>query len=324
MGSLYAAKYRSLPILIIMTQNLLHQTSCPLIPRAPLREHTWLGVGGPADFLAQPQNQEQLLSLLNALEPSTPLHIIGAGSNLLVRDGGVKGVVLSLKGSWNYTRIDPLNPHILEVGAATTDMNTARAARNAGLSGLEFMIGIPGTIGGAIRMNAGCFKGETSQCLLDVSTLSRDGTFHTLYPDQLQFAYRQSQIPHDHIILKARFSLQHDDPELIQERMKVISKERQKNQPQAVKTSGSTFKNPTSSHLRAWQLIEGVGGRERSYGNAQFSHLHCNFLINNGNASAHELEHLALSVQKDVLNTSGIALEWEVIRWGLSQEETSQ
>lgn len=281
---------------------------------APMKKYTWLGVGGPADTLAIPNDEKELIQILKQTSHDTPIHIIGAGSNILVRDKGIRGLVIKLGQRWNYAHALESAPNVLEVGAATPDIKTANSALRAGLSGLEFMVGIPGSLGGAIRMNAGCFGASTSEHLISVTCVSREGKIINIPKEKIDFQYRKSSIPLDHIVLSAKFRLSLEKQNIIKERMEHISKQRKSRQPTNVKTGGSTFKNPPNQS--AWELIDRVGGRNMSVGDASFSNIHCNFLINNDNASAKDLETLAENVRKKVLENTNVNLEWEIIRWG--------
>ncbi len=278
------------------------------VPLAPL---TWLRVGGPAEAIFQPADAEDLASFLAALPAGVPVLPLGVASNLLVRDGGLEGVVIRFGGP--LARIVAEGDLVL-AGAGALDQRVAQEAQRAGLGGLEFLIGIPGTVGGAVRMNAGAFGGETKDRLVWAEALDRQGKLHRLTNGDLGFAYRRSALPPDWIVVRTAFQGQPADPAAILDRMNAIRAEREAAQPLRVATGGSTFKNP-SGH-KAWQLIDAAGCRGLRLGSAMVSEKHCNFLINTGGASADEVERLGEVVRQRVRDHSGVELEWEVIRVG--------
>jgi UDP-N-acetylmuramate dehydrogenase len=271
---------------------------------------TWMRVGGRADIL-QPADQDDLAQFLGALDPAIPVLPMGVASNLLVRDGGIDGVVIRCAGPLASISIEGT---LVLAGAGALDQRLAQTAARAGLSGLEFMIGIPGTVGGAVRMNAGAFGGETAERLVWAEALDRSGRLHRLDAADLAFGYRHSALPEGWIVLRAAFALAAASPERIQARMAEIRSEREAAQPLRVATGGSTFKNPPGA--RAWQLIERAGCRGLRHGGAMVSEKHCNFLINTGSASAADLEELGQMVRSRVEAACGIALEWEIVRVG--------
>lgn len=275
---------------------------------APL---TWFRVGGPARFMFQPADQDDLAAFMRQLDGTLPVVPFGVASNLLIRDGGIDGVVVRFGGPLAAILLDGTT---VVAGAGALDQNVAKAAMRAGLSGLEFMIGIPGTIGGAVRMNAGAFGGETADRLVWAEILGRDGELRRLARDELGFGYRQSTLPEGAIVLRAAFALAPGDPDRIRARMQAIRDEREASQPLRVATGGSTFKNPPGH--RAWQLIDAAGCRGLRRGRAMVSEKHCNFLINTGGASAAEIEELGEEVRERVLAATGIRLEWEIHRIG--------
>jgi UDP-N-acetylmuramate dehydrogenase len=275
---------------------------------APL---TWLRVGGPAEFLFQPADADDLGRFLAALPAGVPVLPMGVASNLLVRDGGIEGVVVRFGGP--LARIETDGDLIL-AGAGALDQRVAQAAQRAGLGGLEFLIGIPGTVGGAVRMNAGAFRGETKDRLVWAEALDRSGRLHRLTNAELGFAYRRSALPGDWIVVRAAFLGTPTDPAAVLARMDEIRAEREAAQPLKVATGGSTSKNPTGH--KAWQLIDAAGCRGLRLGAAMVSEKHCNFLINTGTASAAEVEALGERVRERVREHSGVALEWEVVRIG--------
>ena len=278
------------------------------VPLAPL---TWLRVGGPAEAVYQPADADDLAAFLRALPAQVPVLPMGVASNLLVRDGGVPGVVIRFGGPLAKVAVDG---DTVLAGAGALDQRVAQEAQRAGLGGLEFLIGIPGTIGGAVRMNAGAFGGETKDRLLWAEALDRQGELHKLTAAELGFAYRRSALPADWIVTRAVFQGAPGDPGAILARMDAIRAEREAAQPLRVATGGSTFKNPPGH--KAWQLIDAAGCRGLRLGSAMVSEKHCNFLINTGGASAEQVERLGELVRQRVREHSGVGLEWEVIRIG--------
>ena len=278
------------------------------VPLAPL---TWLRVGGPAELVVNPADADDLARFLAALLPDIPVLPLGVGSNLLVRDGGIRGVVVRLGGP--LARIE-IEGDLVIAGAGALDQRTAQVAQRAGRAGLEFLIGIPGTVGGAVRMNAGAFGGETKDRLLWIEALDRAGRPHRVEPPEIGFAYRRSSLPADWIVLRAAFRTDADDPAAILARMEAIKAERESAQPLRVATGGSTFKNPAGH--KAWRLIDAAGCRGLRLGAAMVSEKHCNFLINTGGAQAAEIEALGELVRRRVRESQGVALEWEIVRVG--------
>ena len=278
------------------------------VPLAPL---TWLRVGGPAEAVFQPADAEDLAALLQHLPAGVPVLPMGVASNLLVRDGGLAGVVIRFGGP--LARIEVEGDTVV-AGAGALDQRVAQVAQRAGLAGLEFFIGIPGTIGGAVRMNAGAFGGETKDRLLWAEALDRQGVLHRLGAAELGFTYRRSALPPGWIVIRAALRGEPDAPEAILARMDAIRAQREAAQPLRVATGGSTFKNPPGH--KAWQLIDAAGCRGLRLGAAMVSEKHCNFLINTGGATADEVERLGELVRQRVREHSGVELEWEVIRIG--------
>ena len=278
----------------------------------PLAPRTWLRVGGPAEAWFEPADAEDLQSFLVRRPAGLAVTPIGVASNLLVRDGGIDGVVLRLSGSLAAITVEGPS---LRVGAGATDRSIAIHALQAGLSGLEFLIGIPGTLGGAVRMNAGAFGGETAEVLEEVTALDSQGGRHVLRPAELAFSYRHSALPADWIVTEAVLKAVPGDAAAVRARMAAIKAEREASQPLRVATGGSTFKNPGGVR-KAWQLIDAAGCRGLRHGRAMVSEKHCNFLINTGAARAAEIEALGELVRARVLADSGVALEWEIHRIG--------
>ena len=293
-----------------------------LTANRPLDNLTWLRVGGPADWLFQPADAEDLAGFLAALDASVPVFPIGVGSNMIVRDGGIRGVVIRLGRGFNGIQID--GDQII-AGAAALDAHVARKAAEAGLD-LTFLRTIPGAIGGAVRMNAGCYGSYVADHLISVRAVSRDGQWHELTPDDLAFAYRHSDLPEGWVLTEARFRADRDTPEALIARMEDQLARRDASQPTKDRTAGSTFRNPAgfsstgraddSHELKAWSLIDAAGLRGYRHGGAQMSEKHPNFLLNTGGATAAELEELGEIVRRKVRETSGHDLQWEVIRIG--------
>lgn len=283
-----------------------------LLRDEPLGPFTWLRVGGPADVIFMPADEADLADFLKALDPGVPVLPLGVGSNTLVRDGGVEGVVIRLGKP--FAAIDATGPDTLTSGSAALDSQVARAAAKAGIRGLEFYAGIPGTIGGAIAMNAGCYGAETKDVLVEAHGLDRSGNRVT-FSDPSSFPYRHGWGGEDGVIVtRARFKGTPDDPAAVQERMDAITQRRETTQPIREKTGGSTFKNPPG--YSSWKLVDDAGWRGKLFGGAKFSELHSNFLINTGEATAADLEGLGDAVRADVLEKFGVELQWEVKRVG--------
>ena len=279
---------------------------------APLAPLTWFRVGGPADALFRPADARDLKEFLAGLPDDVPVTVIGVGSNLLVRDGGVPGVVIRLGKAFGQISVDGSRLH---VGAGATDVSVAAAARDAGIAGLEFLRGIPGTIGGALRMNGGAYGREIANVLVEAEAVDRAGRLHRLSLEDMGFSYRRSRLPADWILTGATLAGSPDTPEAIARRMAEINEAREGSQPLRTRTGGSTFKNPTSDVAdgrRAWELIDAAGCRGLSVGGAQVSEKHCNFLINTGTATARDLEDLGEEVRRRVRELTGVTLEWEI------------
>lgn len=288
-----------------------------LKPDAPLAPITWFRVGGPAEVLFMPADADDLQTFLQGCPADVPVTVIGVGSNLLVRDGGVAGVVIRLGPG--FGRIERVGETRLRAGAGVPDVALARAALEAGLSGLEFFRGIPGCVGGALRMNAGAYGRETRDALVEAEALTRSGERVVLKNADFGFAYRRSCVPDDLIFTSALFEGTPDDRAAIEARMNQITAARADTQPIRSRTGGSTFKNPGGAAPegpKAWKLIDAAGCRGMRRGGAQVSEQHCNFLINTGDATAADLEALGEAVRARVAETSGITLEWEIRRIG--------
>jgi UDP-N-acetylmuramate dehydrogenase len=285
-----------------------------LLFNEPLAPLTWLRVGGPADVLFLPEDEDDLAAFLAGLDPGVPVTPIGVGSNLLVRDGGVEGVVIRLGRA--FSRVEARGEARMFAGAAVPDAILAREAARAGVAGLEFYRGVPGAVGGACVMNAGCYGAETKDVLVEAYAVTRTGERRTLSNADMDFVYRKSRAAAEGglIFTGALFAGTADDPAAITERMEAITARREASQPIREKTGGSTFKNPEGDS--AWRLVDAAGWRGKLFGAAKFSDLHANFLINTGEATAADLEGLGEAVRADVKGRFAVALEWEIKRIG--------
>ncbi len=279
---------------------------------APLAGITWFRVGGPAEVMFRPADRDDLLDFLSKKPADVPITVLGVASNSLVRDGGIPGVVLRL--GRGFAEITAEDEDIL-CGAGALDFNVATAARIAGIGGLEFLCGVPGTIGGALRMNAGAYGREIKDVLVEAEAVEPDGRLHRLAPADFGFRYRGTDIPPEWLFLGARLRGRTDDPDVIARRMTEIQTARAESQPIRTRTGGSTFKNPPGE--RAWQLIDRAGCRGLKRGGAMVSEKHCNFLINTGNATAADIEALGEEVRTRVREACGVELEWEIRRLGV-------
>lgn len=283
-----------------------------LLRDEPLGPFTWLRVGGPADVLFLPADADDLRDFLRALPAEAPVTVLGVGSNTIVRDKGVEGVVIRLAGR-AFAGVSAEGVRVT-AGAGALDSAVARAAAKAGIAGLEFYAGIPGAIGGAVTMNAGCYGRETKDVLVSAWGYDRSGQRRDFTLADFGFTYRHSQAPEDIIWVEAVFEGQPDDPAAIQARIDEITARREQTQPIREKTGGSTFKNPPGDS--SWRLVDAAGWRGKLVGGAKFSELHSNFLINTGEATAADLEGLGEAVRKDVKDKFGVQLDWEIKRIG--------
>ncbi|MFN6953537.1 MAG: UDP-N-acetylmuramate dehydrogenase [Acetobacteraceae bacterium] len=277
---------------------------------APLGPMTWFRVGGPAEWLVRPADLDDLLLLLRDAPPALPITVVGAASNLIVRDGGVRGIVLRLGGA--FAGIEREGDALI-AGAGALDATVAEHAAAAGLSGLEFLSGIPGTIGGAVAMNAGAYGSEIKD-VLDWAEVATPSGLLRLPAADLAFSYRRATLPEGGVVTRARLRATPADPAAIAARMKEIRESREATQPVRARTGGSTFKNPPGA--KAWELIDAAGCRGLAHGDAMVSEKHCNFLLNTGGATAADLEALGEEVRARVLARSGVTLEWEIKRIG--------
>lgn len=287
-----------------------------LKPNVSLAPYSWLRVGGPAEVFFMPKDEEDLAHFLSSSPNDIPVQILGVASNTLIRDGGVKGVVIRLGPAFAKITSDG---NRLIAGAGALDNKVAKEAAKAGIAGLEFYAGIPGTIGGALRMNAGCYGGETKDVLIEAVAIDRRGRRQIMSVADFNYRYRGSDAPDDLIFTQAVFLGQKDAPEDIMARINDITSRREESQPIREKTGGSTFKNPDtdkSGGRGAWQVIDAAGGRGLRVGGAQMSEKHCNFMINTGDATAADLENLGETIRDKVRESEGVELEWEIKRIG--------
>jgi UDP-N-acetylmuramate dehydrogenase len=293
-----------------------------LTPDRPLNELTWLRVGGPADWLFQPEDEADLAAFLRDLDPAVAVFPMGVGSNLIVRDGGIRAVVIRLGRGFNAITVEGTR---VTAGAAALDAHVAKRAAEAGVD-LTFLRTIPGAIGGAVRMNAGCYGSYTADHFVSARAVTRSGEVVTLSAADLNFRYRQTDLPEGWVITQATFEGETGDPEALAERMQAQLKKRDETQPTKDRTAGSTFRNPAgfsstgraddTHDLKAWKVIDDAGMRGATRGGAQMSPKHSNFLVNTGTATAADLEGLGEEVRKRVFQNSGIELHWEIMRVG--------
>ena len=283
-----------------------------LTPNAMMAAITWFRVGGPAQVLFSPADEADLAYFLKGIAPDLPVFVVGLGSNLLVRDGGVPGVVIRL--GRGFSEIKAESDHRIRTGTVVPDVKVARAAADAGVAGLEFYRGIPGSIGGALRMNAGAHGRETKDVLIEARAVDRAGTIHVLSLADMGFTYRHSGVPEDWIFTQATYQGLPGASADIVKAMDEVAEYREQNQPIKERTGGSTFKNPPGHS--AWKLVDGAGCRGFRVGGAKVSEMHCNFLINDQGASGEDVEQLGETVRARVKATSGVTLEWEIIRLG--------
>jgi len=291
-----------------------------LLREEKLAPFTWFRVGGPADAVFLPADADDLAAFLRALPNDIPVLPIGVGSNLIVRDGGVEGVVIRLAGR-AWAQVEALGDARIKSGAGALDSMVAKAAAKAGVAGLEFYVGVPGTIGGALTMNAGCYGRETKDVLVEATAMNRAGERITIPASEFGFTYRHNALPEGLIFLDATFQGTPDAPEAVSARMTEITSKRESSQPIREKTGGSTFKNPIAANgekLSAWKCVDEAGMRGYRHGGAQVSELHANFLINTGEATAADIEGLGEDVRAAVKAKSGIELQWEIKRVGRS------
>lgn len=289
---------------------------------SPLGEKGWFRCGGTADALFKPSDLKDLQNFLVNCPKDIPVYIFGALSNTIIRDEGLCGVVIRLGREFSDIRVEE---ETVKAGALALDTNVATIAADQGLAGLEFFSGIPGTVGGALRMNAGCYGSETKDVLLECQALDRQGKFHRLKPSDMGMTYRHVDVPEDYIFLNATFKAKRQPSEIIKQKISQIKTSREDSQPIREKTGGSTFANPSAAELsqaslpadtKVWKLIDKVGGRGLQIGGAQMSEKHCNFMINTGKATASDLENLGEEIRSRILDKFGISLRWEIRRIG--------
>ncbi len=310
--------------------SLLHRL--PAV-RGRYREHvnlgdtSWFRAGGAAEVLYKPADREDLAGFLAGCPDDVPVTVLGVCSNVIIRDGGLPGVTIRLGRDFADIEVNEDTGHV-SAGAAALDINVALEAARLGRGGLEFLSGVPGTIGGALRMNAGAYGAETVDFLVEAETIDREGNIRRYLPEQMHMSYRYNGIPENFIFTSAVFRTVADSVEAIEERIQTIKEKRAASQPIKARTGGSTFANPQLDQLRAaglpedtktWQLIDAVGGRGFAIGGAQMSELHCNFMINTGEATAADLENLGEEMRRRVMERYGIELRWEIKRIGLKE-----
>jgi len=293
-----------------------------LTPQRDLADLTWLRVGGPADYLFQPADLQDLADFLRQLDPDVPVFPMGVGSNLIVRDGGLRAVVIRLGRGFNGISVEG---DVVTAGAAALDAHVARKAAEAGVD-LTFLRTIPGSVGGAVRMNAGCYGSYTADAFLSGTIVTRDGEIREIGPEELSFRYRQTDFPEGAVLVEAKLRGPMGDPDELLARMEAQLKRRDETQPTKDRSAGSTFRNPAGfsstgkaddvHDLKAWKVIDNAGLRGATRGGAQMSEKHSNFMINTGGATAADLEGLGEEVRKKVYDDSGITLEWEIMRIG--------
>jgi len=283
-----------------------------LTPNAPLAPLVWFKSGGSADWLFEPKDEDDLVAFLRDLDPEIPVMALGLGSNMIVRDGGVPGVVVRLGKA--FSKIDKVDGVTVRCGGGASGILVSSTARDAGIAGLEFLRGIPGTVGGFVRMNGGAYGREVKDILTSARLVLRDGTAVEWPLDQLGYTYRHSDVPEGAVVVEATFRGTQGQPEAIGAEMDAIARAREESQPLRSRTGGSTFKNPPGH--KAWALVDAAGCRGLTLGDAQVSEKHCNFLLNLGSASSAEIEALGEEVRRRVLAKTNITLEWEIQRVG--------
>lgn len=295
-----------------MMADTLPKVRGKLTPDAPLAKLVWFKSGGKADYLFEPADADDLSEFLRDLDPGVPVMALGFGSNMIVRDGGVPGVVVRLGKA--FSGVEPLDDNKLRCGGGASGILVSSTARDAGIGGLEFLRSIPGTVGGFVRMNGGAYGREVKDILVDCEVVLRSGERTTLPLEALGYTYRHSELPEGAVVISATFRGYPEDSQTIQAEMDRIAESREASQPLRTKTGGSTFKNPPGE--KAWQLVDTAGCRGLTMGGAQVSEKHTNFLINNGDATSADIEALGEEVRRRVKQNSGVELEWEIQRVG--------
>ncbi|MTI19146.1 UDP-N-acetylmuramate dehydrogenase [Rhodobacteraceae bacterium RKSG542] len=306
------------PDLLPLLGDTANEIRGRLVPNQLLSAITWFRVGGPAQLLFQPADELDLATFLKALPEEVPVTVVGLGSNLLVRDGGIEGVVIRLpmKG---FGQVEHLGGHRLKAGASVPDKKLAEVAAQNSIGGFAFYTGIPGALGGALRMNAGAHGTETKQRVVNVNAVSRSGEIVTLSNEDMGYAYRHSSAPKDLIFTSAVLEGYHEDEGVIRREMDEVTAHREAAQPIREKTGGSTFKNPEGTS--AWKVVDAAGCRGLQIGGAKMSELHCNFMLNTADATAYDLETLGETVRARAAKATGIRLEWEIKRLGRFAED---
>jgi UDP-N-acetylmuramate dehydrogenase len=286
-----------------------------LKPHAPLAPLVWFKSGGQAEWLFEPADRDDLIAFLRQLDPDTPVMALGLGSNLIVRDGGVPGVVVRLGKT--FAKVERVDETALRCGGGASGILVSSSARDAGIAGVEFLRSIPGTVGGFVRMNGGAYGREVKDVLVECEVALRSGEVRTLGLDELGYTYRHSELPDQAIVVSATFRGEMGDPAAIQAEMDRIAQSREESQPLRSRTGGSTFKNPPGH--KAWALIDAAGCRGMILGGAQVSEKHCNFLLNSGSATSSDIEELGEEVRRRVRDKTNILLEWEIQRVGVAE-----
>jgi len=294
------------------TADTLPAVRGKLTAKAPLAPLVWFKSGGPADWLFEPKDADDLAGFLRDLDPAIPVMALGLGSNLIVRDGGFPGVVVRLGKA--FAKVEAVDATSLRCGGGASGILVSSTARDAGIAGMEFLRSIPGTVGGFVRMNGGAYGREVKDILVECDVVLRDGTLKTLPLDALGFTYRHSTLPEGAVVVSATFRGHPEAPDVVQAEMDRISAAREASQPLRSKTGGSTFKNPEGA--KAWELVDRAGCRGLTLGGAQVSEKHTNFLINTGEATSADIEALGEEVRRRVKGQSGVTLEWEIQRVG--------
>jgi UDP-N-acetylmuramate dehydrogenase len=303
------------PVLVPDLKAKLPDRRGRLLANEPLAPLTWFRVGGPAQVLFMPEDEADLAYFLRALPADIPVTVVGLGSNLIVRDGGVPGVVIRLGRGFGEVKVE--GGERIRAGTAVPDVKVSRAAQEAAIAGLAFFRGIPGAIGGALRMNGGAYGRETKDALIEARGVDRAGRVHVFKNADMHYTYRHCGAPDDIIFTEALFQGSLGDAKTIAAEMDKITESREATQPIKSRTGGSTFKNPAGH--KAWQLIDAAGCRGLTVGGAQVSEMHCNFLINLGGATAADIETLGETVRRRVKENSGVTLEWEIKRIGVAK-----
>ena len=295
-----------------MSVDTLPQVQGRLTQNAPLAPLEWFKSGGAAQWLFEPKDEDDLVGFLRQLDPEVPVMALGLGSNMIVRDAGVPGVVVRLGKA--FSKIEKLDDVTLRCGGGASGILVSSTARDAGIAGMEFLRGIPGTVGGFVRMNGGAYGREVQDILVEARVALRDGTVQIWTLGKLGYTYRHSELPEGAVVIEATFRGSPGKPEAIGAEMDAIARAREESQPLRSRTGGSTFKNPPGH--KAWVLVDAAGCRGLTMGGAQVSEKHCNFLLNLGSATSADIEALGEEVRRRVLENSGITLEWEIQRIG--------